>query len=640
MQGWYWDYPKTAKGASWADTLRLKAGQLKTSGFTHVWFPPHAVASFGNNSNGYDPKDLFIGNQTTGLGTRPALNNMLKEFTAKGLAPVGDLIYNHRDGGAPEVNVPVKDYITTHYKANKQPFPSDRYRCIIPLGGNSGNGAGDYFFKVSSKTADAKFFNFGYKIYVQTNKVQWQNLADQNETEPNGGSDCGENGLSTTIQLGRNMNAKVDAQGCLTDEFKLSITANDFNGAGDTLFISLNNSGSYSDHRIYGVWSSAKNQDIISQLKYQTFTDFTKMPSGRGQMNFEFFKPHSANAASTFLDGDWDSMLFFYDYDQSQKRTKDTLINYTKWNWTDLGVRGIRMDAVKHFSPQFVGEMLNSMNASNMNPSLVVGELFSTDANELKGWVNSVNAAMTPAAKAAISPKIFDFTLRENLRKACDDDAFDVRNVFTGSLRDLGLSGFNVVTFANNHDFRQATGFESLIRKNPNLAYAYILTNNQLGVPTVFYPDYYGYPKPKDGLYAYHPTNLPALKTEIDALIKVLKTNISGSPSVDYLNRFNTPYSSNFISGSSNKAMIYQLKGAFKQGYSRDIIVAINFGTSTLKVDHQINTNNGAIKPGVKFTDILKRSAFPFAVVSASNQIYMEVPAKVIPYGLGTFLLS
>lgn len=59
MQGWYWDYPKTGNGFSWADTLRLKATALKASGFSHIWFPPHSVASFGNNSNGYDPKDFF-----------------------------------------------------------------------------------------------------------------------------------------------------------------------------------------------------------------------------------------------------------------------------------------------------------------------------------------------------------------------------------------------------------------------------------------------------------------------------------------------------------------------------------------------------------------------------------------------------
>lgn len=192
MQGWYWDYPKTANGYSWADTLRLKAASLKQAGITHIWFPPHAVASFGTNSNGYDPKDLFIGDQTTGLGTRPSLNAMLAEFTAQGIAPVADVIFNHRDGGSAENNPAVKSYITNYYTAAKEPFPSDRYRCILPLGGSSGNGAGDYYFKLSSKSGDARFNAYQYKLYLQTNRVGYAGLPATTETEPNGGGDCGQ----------------------------------------------------------------------------------------------------------------------------------------------------------------------------------------------------------------------------------------------------------------------------------------------------------------------------------------------------------------------------------------------------------------------------------------------------------------
>jgi hypothetical protein len=494
MQGWYWDYPKTAAGFSWADTLRLKAASLKQAGITHIWFPPHVPASFGPGSNGYDPKDLFIGNTTTGLGTRPNLNAMLAEFSAQGIQPVADMIYNHRDGGKAEVNTAVRDYITTHYTAAKEPFPSDRYRCILPLGGSSGNGAGAYYFKLSSKTGDSRFNNYGYKVYMETKTRGWQNLSDQTEFEPNGGGDCGQG--NNGIQLGRNMIAYVDAFGCKTDEFFLNISAGDYNAAGDTLYIYLTNTGGYSDHRIYGIWSASRSMDIVGELRYQTYTDFSDLPSGRGQMNFEFFKPNSSNASSQFLNGDWDGMYFFYDYDQFQTRTRDTLINWTKWNWTDLGVRGLRMDAVKHFTPAFVGQLLNSMNADGMNPSMVVGEWYDTNPVTLKGWVDNVKAAMNPSALSAIQPKIFDFTLRENIRKVCDE-GFDARNIFSGSLRDAaGASGFNVVTFVNNHDFRDANGFASLIKNNPNLGYAYILTNNQLGVPTIFYPDYYGYSAP------------------------------------------------------------------------------------------------------------------------------------------------
>ncbi|MBL7729900.1 MAG: hypothetical protein JNM88_01890 [Chitinophagaceae bacterium] len=627
MQGWYWDYPKTATGNSWADTLRLKAASLKQAGITHIWFPPHAVASFGTNSNGYDPKDLFIGNQTTGLGTRPALNAMLSEFTSQGIVPVADVIYNHRDGGAAETNPAVKNYITNFYTAAKEPFPSDRFRCALPLGGSSGNGAGDYYFKISSKTGDNRFNNYGYKVYMQTNTVGFLGLPALSEAEPNGGGDCGQPNNNT--QLGRDLNAVVETTtGCNTDEFHLLINPGDYNPAGDTLFIYLTNTGGYSDHRIYGVWSASRGADIVNDVIYQTYTDYSNMPSGRGQMNFESFKPNTANAATTFLNGDWDGMYFFYDYDQFQKRTKDTLINYTKWNWTDLGVRGFRMDAVKHFTPEFVGDLLDSLHQYGMDPSMVVGEWYSTNAGELSGWVNNVKTFMNAGTLAAIQPKIFDFTLRENLRQACDNSGFDARNIFNGSLRDAaGMSGFNVVTFANNHDFRDASGFASLIRNNPNLAYAYLLTNNQLGVPTVFYPDYYGYPAPGGGLYSYHPTGMPAYKTEIDRLIQVLKSYINGSPSVDYLNRFGTPYTSNFIQGSSDKALIYQLQGFAGNG-NKEVIVAINFGNTTLRVDHGINTRGGTILPGTQFTDVLGRSAFPYQVLSGSNQVYIELPAR------------
>ncbi|MFZ1451856.1 MAG: alpha-amylase family glycosyl hydrolase [Ferruginibacter sp.] len=627
MQGWYWDYPKTANGFSWADTLRLKAAHLKSSGITHIWFPPHSVASFGTNSNGYDPKDLFIGNQTTGLGTRAALNSMLAEFTAQGIAPVADMVYNHRDGGNAEVNPAVKSYITNFYTAAKEPFPSDRYRCILPLGGASGNGAGEYIFKFSSKTGDIRFNSYTYKIYMQTNTVGYQGLPDLNEVEPNGGDDCGQ--VSNNILLGKNMFVTVETGGgCNTDEFRLQLNPGDFNPAGDTIFIYMNNTGGYSDHRIYGIYSSSRATDIVNDLLYQTYTDYNSVASGRGQMNYDFFKPNDANASSTFLNGDWDGMYFFYDYDQFQKKTADTLIEWTKWNWDELGVRGMRMDAIKHFSPAFVADLLDSMHAYGKDPSMVVGEWYGTNPVELSGWVNSVKANMTPGALAAIQPKIFDFTLREQLRLACDDGGYDSRNIFNNSLHDAAsLSGFNIITFVNNHDFRDASGFASLIRNNPNLAYAYILTNNQLGVPTVFYPDYYGYPAPAGGLYGYHPTNLPPYKTEIDRLMLALKLYINGSPTVDYLNRFGTPYSSNFIQGSSNKALIYQLQGFAANG-NKDVIVAINFGSTTLRVDHGINTRGGAITPGTRFTDILARSAFPYQLVSGSNQVYIELPPQ------------
>jgi alpha-amylase len=628
MQGWYWDYPKTTGGYSWADTLRIKAAELKTAGFTHVWFPPHTVASSGASSNGFDPKDLFIGNQTTGLGTRNALNNMLAEFTARGIYPVGDLTYNHRDGGDAENNPAVQAYITNYYTAAKEPYPSDRFRCILPLGGASANGAGDYYFKIASKTGNNRFNNFGYKVYMQTNTVGNQGPPDLTEVEPNGGADCAQ--PNNNIFLGKNMLATVETTtGCNTDEFHLHINAGDFNPAGDTLFIYLTNTGvGYSDHRIYGIYSAVRGTDIISDLIYQTYTNFNTVASGRGKMDYDFFKPNNANASTTYLNGNLDTMYFFYDYDQNQKKTADTLIEWTKWNWDVLGVRGIRMDAAKHFAPSFVGKMLDTMHLYGKDPNMVLGEWYSANTTELSTWVNNVVSSMSPATQAAIKPKIYDFALREQLRQSCDNSGYDCRNVFTGSLHDAsGLSGQNIVTFINNHDFRDMTGFNSLVRNNPDLAYAYVLTNNQLGIPSIFYPDYYGYPLPSGGMYGYHPTNLPPYKPQIDRLIAIYENLIYGSPSVDFLNRFGTPYTSNFISGSSGRALIYQIQG-FAGNNNRDMIVAINFGTTTLKVDQQINNRLGVITTGTRFNDILGNSAYPYQLVNASGQVYIELPPK------------
>jgi Starch-binding module 26/Domain of unknown function (DUF1939) len=663
MQAWYWDYPKTGHGASWADTLRIKTAEMKSAGISHIWFPPHVPASFGNKSNGYDPKDLFMGNTTTGLGTRPKFNAMMQEFNNQGIKPVGDMIYNHRDGGKAENNAAVKAYITTHMAVGKSPFPSDRVRCILPVGGASGNGAGTYFFKIASKTNDAGFNGKTYKFYAETNVRGNQNLADQNEVEPNGGANCSPSSASTLITLGRTMNATVEAGAvsCNVDEFQLNLSASDFNASGDTITIYLTNTGNggYSDHRIYGIYRTNTSGtpaagDVVSQLQYQTYTNFNNLPSGRGGMNFEAFKPNSSNASTTFLSGDWDSMLFFYDYDQFQPQARDTLIAWTKWSW-DIGVRALRMDAIKHFTPDFVGDMLNAMVADNKVPDLVVGEWYGADVTGQKNWLNAVNARMNTAAKAVVKPKVFDFLVRDKLKAALDNNA-DPRDAFGGNLNANGVSGFNIVPFLNNHDFRSnnPADWDALVFNDAILGYAFLLTNNQLGVPTIFYPDYYGYPQAQnvtlngqprkifvigtDTLYYdYYPQGKPAYKTQIDKLMKIAKNYINGSQSVDYLNNYgNTvPVPNNYIKGSANKSMIYQMNATGSKG-GKEIIVAINYGSDSLKVDHKItDTRNGIQKrnitaniAGTKFNDILRNSAFSQAVTDELGRIFISLPPK------------
>jgi len=234
MQGWYWDYPKkdcpVGNGLpSWANVLQGNVNSLAQGGFTYVWLPPPTNASFGECSNGYDPRDLYdLGVAApTGLGTRAELDALTSSLSVAGIKTVADVVYNHRDGGNAEINQAVEDYVTIHYNTTKSAFPSDRFRCVLPLGGASGNGTGDYYIKVSSKTGAAQFDNYAYKFYANTNTVGWQGLADAAEVEPNGGGDCGTGGNATVVTLGRNFTANVDYDaggGCNVDEFKITLT--------------------------------------------------------------------------------------------------------------------------------------------------------------------------------------------------------------------------------------------------------------------------------------------------------------------------------------------------------------------------------------------------------------------------------
>jgi len=618
MQGWYWDYPK----GNWANTLSTKAAELGTAGFTDVWVPPLARASFGNTSNGYDPKDLYdygeYGGGATGVGTRAQVDAMVAAFNAAGINTVADLVFNHRDGGKAEANPAVKDYINIYYTAAKEPFPSDRVRMAIPLGGSSGNGASDYYIKISSKTGDSRFNGKNYKFYCWTNKVGWQNLPDENENEPNGGGDCSPNQPSRTVQLGVNYLCNVDiATSCNTDEFKLTLTTNDFNST-DTLFIALANTNGYSDHRIYGIWQATPGQNIVNQIIYQTYTDFNSLPSGQGGMNFENFKPNSANASTTYLNGDWDSMLFFYDIDQNQQNSQDVLNAWTKWNWENVGIRGFRIDAVKHFPPAFVTQLNTYLSNNGISPSIFVGEYFDLGAGNLRSWVNSVPSNV----------RTFDFSLRDAFKKASDCFGYDVRNVFNAGMVGYPINDYKyrAITFVNNHDLREGlsgnggcsgSDYNTPIQNDPMLAYAYILTNNQIGIPCVFYPDYYGVTIP----------NAPTvfLKTKIDSLIKINQDYIFGAPDMEYLNRIGSTKYQYYVPGfgQASTTLTYQIHGGIG---GKDIIVAINYAGTSLDMYQEINTTWGG-GPGTVYTNLIG-NAPSSTTITNNNELHIQVPAR------------
>ncbi len=612
MQGWYWDYPGTGDGKNWADSLNNKAQELSDAGITYLWLPPLSRASSSNNSNGCDPQDLYdlgeYGGGATRFGERSDLDDLITALNGVSIKAVADVVYNHRDGGDAEDNGAVEGWIEgmTWQKAEDgdNPFPSDRFRCYLPIGGATGYGTGNYYFKIRSASWHDRFDNFQYKFYAETNTVGWQGSADVNESEPNGGSDCGQ--ANDAISLGVNMVAYTDdVSGCITDEFHLNLLASHFSAAGDTIWLYMSNQGgNYSDHYIRGLWYDGAGADIQGSIKYQTYTDFTDMPSGSGSMNYLNFKP---NGNATQLAGDWDWLWFFYDYDQNVATTVTGLQDWKRWLWNNVGIRGFRMDAVKHFDYAFVGNLLDNLHDNSIDPGMVVGEFYDGNSATLKGWVDNVLANMDADTKAAITPRVFDFSLRSALEAASDQFGNDVRNIFTASIVDAqSASGSNVVTFTDNHDFRDEG---QPIDNDPILAYAYILTNNQVGLPSVYYKDYY------DG----------GLEDEINVLISLHKNYTYGASQRDYLSSNGTSYSQTFTTGLATTTLFYQLNGG---AAGKDVLVAINYAGEALDVTHEVNTGSMNISNGDTLVDMVGYSSPPFVIVDGSNNVQFEIPSR------------
>jgi hypothetical protein len=274
------------------------------------------------------------------------------------------------------------------------------------------------------------------------------------------------------------------------------------------------------------------------------------------------------------------------------------------------------MDAVKHFPESFVGELMNDLNGSSINPGMVVGEFYDSNPSLLKNWVDDVRFHMNSNADNAIDIRVFDFALRQSLKDACDAFGYDSRNVFNSGLVDAqSASGYNVVTFVNNHDFRDAG---QSVQNDPMLAYAYMLTNNQVGVPCVYYPDYYGVSRP----------NAPTvnLKSEIDQLMAIHQNYIVNSSTVHYLNRFGTPYSSFYVSqnAQANTSLIYQLTD---NPNGQDVLVAINFAGEELDVYHEIDmTNVNESTP--TFTQMNGANEGVFETITTNNELHIVIPAR------------
>jgi alpha-amylase len=190
-----------------------------------------------------------------------------------------------------------------------------------------------------------------------------------------------------------------------------------------------------------------------------------------------------------------------------RQKVKDSLIVWGQYLRNVLKFDGFRLDMAKHIDPIFMGPWLQNVNAGGYAVAEYYGGI-----DEIKTWLHYCQNVFG----GDIS--MFDFPLRFDLKDMCNNTSggYDMNWLDGAGLINNGVSGFDVATFADNHDFDRI-GWDgntdighSPIIYNKDLAYAYIIFSE--GRPSVWFKDYFSY----------------GLSGKIDTLIWIRQNILSG----------------------------------------------------------------------------------------------------------------
>jgi len=99
LQGFYWESCRFGNlpgwgSLKWYDIVRQNADAIRDGGFDLVWLPPPFRA--GDVSAGYDPREYF--NFSNSYGNVAQHRALLEALLERGVEPVADLVFNHRNG--------------------------------------------------------------------------------------------------------------------------------------------------------------------------------------------------------------------------------------------------------------------------------------------------------------------------------------------------------------------------------------------------------------------------------------------------------------------------------------------------------------------------------------------------------------
>ncbi len=250
-------------------------------------------------------------------------------------------------------------------------------------------------------------------------------------------------------------------------ENRLHFTSEQYQIEAFTRFTFPGRNGRYSDFQ----W----NKECFTGVDHAVGSDENKIYKIINHYG-EDWKPLVHNEKGSF------DYLILNDIETRHPGVNEEFRKWISWYYEKVPFDGVRLDAVKHMSPEFFTGWLSYIRTEINADIFAIGEYWlSDDLPVLLNYLQATGYAMS----------LFDAPLHHNFSKAGEQGKeYDLRKIFNDSL--VGVRPQFAITFVDNHDTQPLQSLEEYTAQwfKPH-AYALILLRQE-GYPCVFYPDLYG----------------------------------------------------------------------------------------------------------------------------------------------------
>ena len=266
-----------------------------------------------------------------------------------------------------------------------------------------------------------------------------------------------------------------------------------------------------------------KYSDFIWDATCFSGTDFDAKKSEKGI--FKISNHHGAGWEEMIDDekGNYD-YLMFSDVEFRNPHVREHLKFWGKWYKEIAGFDGVRLDAVKHVSPQFYKEWMDFMRENFGEDFFAVAEYWAPGNVDLLEKYIAVTEGRV---------SLFDSSLQHKFHIASNQESdFDLSTIFDDTL--VKTNPILAVTVVDNHDTQPLQALEAPVAHwfKP-LAYTLILLRIE-GYPCLFYPDLYGAAyKDKGNDGQEYEINLEPV-AELEKLLHLRNNNCEGN-FMDYM---------------------------------------------------------------------------------------------------------